>query len=256
MFAKEREVKILEFLEMNKMASTSMLCKLTGASVATIRRDINTMDERKLLLKTHGGVQLIESEKNYMDGQESPFAVSDEEKRKIAEKAASLIQPGDYIFLGAGKTCDLLAHYIKGRKNINIVTTSVTAAVELADSPDVSTVLLGGDIRSGKDFVETLDEYVIESLDKYYFNKVFITVNGIDLKAGYSINNRKQLSLYLHLREKSEKFFVMADDSKFDVRAFAFFCEMDEIRNLVISEKTDKKYLNYYEQQQISYVVC
>lgn len=51
MLASEREKMILEYLNTNEIATTKFLCELTGASIATIRRDLNQMDQRGLLKK-------------------------------------------------------------------------------------------------------------------------------------------------------------------------------------------------------------
>ena len=59
MLASEREKIILEYLTSHEIATTKFLCELTGASIATIRRDLNFMEKQGLLKKTHGGAQSI-----------------------------------------------------------------------------------------------------------------------------------------------------------------------------------------------------
>ena len=51
MLASEREKIILEYLTSHEIATTKFLCELTGASIATIRRDLNFMEKQGLLKK-------------------------------------------------------------------------------------------------------------------------------------------------------------------------------------------------------------
>ena len=61
MLAAERKKLIVEYLKQNHIATTQTLCDITGASPATIRRDLTLMEEESLLLRTHGGAQEIEA---------------------------------------------------------------------------------------------------------------------------------------------------------------------------------------------------
>ena len=62
MLAKQRFEVILRELNTNRAASVPHLCSLTGASEATIRRDLNTLARQGRLNKVHGGAVLTGSE--------------------------------------------------------------------------------------------------------------------------------------------------------------------------------------------------
>ena len=49
MLAAERKKLIVEYLKQNHIATTQTLCDITGASPATIRRDLTLMEEESLL---------------------------------------------------------------------------------------------------------------------------------------------------------------------------------------------------------------
>lgn len=168
MLAVERQKIILEYLKEHNIATTKELSILTGASLATLRRDLNSMDQGGLLIKTHGGAQKIQekiSDPNY-----SPAHLESDSflelKNAIAKKAAELIQSNDIVFIGAGMTCNLLCHYLNNsdKEGITVVTTNVTAVMALASNPRISILLLGGNIHVGTNHVETLDEYTVQSL--------------------------------------------------------------------------------------------
>lgn len=251
MLSSEREQKILDYLEEHTTVSTNYLCELTEASIATVRRDLNALSKRGLILKTHGGAKRapkdVRAQMFPEPDQDDPFF---DEKNSIAKTAAKFICPGDIIFLGAGKTCTLIARYIKEKEGITIVTTNLNLVFELAASKN-SMLLLGGDIHVGSNYIETLGEYTLEEMNRLYFDKVFFTVNGIDLNTGYSITSRSQLPLYHYLMKNCKASYLVADSGKFGVRAFTQLCGLDEISNVMISPRTPMPYINYYKNHNI-----
>ncbi len=247
----EREQLILDFLNKKGLISTQDLCDLVGVSISTIRRDLNSMHDKGLLIKTHGGAKLNPISNN------SPV-ISDPyltEKTAIAKAAASMIYPDEIIFLGSGVTCNILASKIKHINNLTVVTTSVDVINILAHSP-VSLILLGGDIHVGKNHVETLGEYTLDILNNMFFDKAFFTVNGIDQEFGYSILNRKQIPLYQHLLTHSSNCYLIIDYSKFDHLAFSKLFNLDEVHSVITDNKIPQKYLDIYKEINTNVVIA
>ena len=254
MLAPERQKIILKHLASSGIITTKQLSQLTGASLATLRRDLNLMDSQGLLKKTHGGAQSLQAQParpGVSPGLEyDPFL---EYKDAIAQKALEFIDSNDIIFIGAGMTCNLLCRYLNesGLENLTIVTTNITGIIEVAQNPGISTLLLGGSVHAGVNHLETLDEYTIQTLEKLYFNKVFITVDGIDLNYGYSIINRAQLPLYNYLIQNSLQVYLLANEGKFNKRTFTRFSSLHEIPNIITNSCIDPRYLHYYQDHKI-----
>lgn len=258
MLALERQKMILDYLSANHVATTKYLSDLTHASLATLRRDLNQLDRQGLLKKTHGGAQSIEADMlpPAVQIQAGPSPESDpffSYKDIIARKAVEFINSNDILFVGAGMTCNLLCKYLNenNKENITIVTTNITAVIELASNPRFTILLLGGTIHTGTNHIETLDEYTMQSLEKYYFDKAFFTVDGIDLNYGYSIINRAQLPLYNHLLNNSRQVYLLANDGKYDKRTFTHLCNIDDIPNIITNQSIHAKYLDYYKEHDI-----
>lgn len=257
MIASEREQIILDYLARQHTAATTELCALTGASPATIRRDLNALHGRGLLEKTHGGARALprHTGDRLLSGAvplplEDPADPFFAEKEALARTAAEFIHPGDIIFLGAGKTCTLIAHFIREKENVTIVTTNLNVVFELADSGNPM-LLLGGDIHVGSNFIETLGEYTLEEMHGLYFDKVFFTVNGVDMENGYSINSRSQLPLYHYLLKNCKAAYLVADHSKFRHRAFTRLCGLDEIPDVILNPQTPEDFTDYYREHEI-----
>src|SRR3954451_23961827 len=102
-FAAERRQTILEMVRANGAVSLRELARVVQTSEVTVRRDVRALEADGLLDRRHGGAVLpggLSREPAYpSNAQESP-----EEKAAIAERAVTLVDPGDAIVVGAGTT--------------------------------------------------------------------------------------------------------------------------------------------------------
>ena len=141
----------------------------------------------------------------------------------------------------AGKNAELMA---EGRA-------LGTAVLELAECPNASVTLLGGDVHAGKNYIETLDPDISHVLRSFYFDKVFITVDGIDLERGYTVNNKNQIGLYTQLARMTRRFYILADSAKYDRRAFASVFPPEKTCRMITTSGAPQKYLDFYARQGI-----
>ena len=248
MFQSERERRIVDILKGSRIASPAQLQSSVGTSIATIRRDLNTMEDKGLITRHHGYVQLTKTPTA------AYIPTNLEEKQRIAKAAAEQIHDGDILFLGSGTTCTCLAHCLKDKKDLTIMTINLNVVDELIKLDGVKLSLLGGEVRVETGYIETLDEYTINSLTRLYFDKVLITVDGIDFEYGYSIRKQLQLSLFQHLLENSKDFYCLADATKFNRRTYMQFCPFDAIKKIVTTRDVQKKYEHEFSKQGIQVV--
>ena len=100
MLAEERQRVILRVLEEKRAATVAVLCRETGASEATIRRDLNELDRQGKLNKVHGGAVLPVSE---FESQEpdvlTKSTLHTEQKDRIARYAAAQVNDQDFVCL-------------------------------------------------------------------------------------------------------------------------------------------------------------
>lgn len=250
MYSNERHKIIIDHLSKVHTASTNQIQQLTGASIATVRRDLSEMEKAGLLQRAHGYVQISGA---------SPIAAKDpkiaEDKEHIAAIAASQINDGDTLFLGSGTTCASLARHLRGKQNLTIMTINLDVVEELTKLKNVKLSILGGDVHVENGYIETLDEYTIQLLKRLYFEKVFVTVDGIDFKYGYSIRKQLQLSLFQHLLRNSKEFFCLADASKFNKRTYMQFCPIDAIHKIVTTDEVRDCFSEQFAMHGIE-VIC
>lgn len=125
MYKNERQAEILTILTRDGFATVESLSKLMGVSKSSIRRDLITMEQGNLVMRSYGGVELVQtkgSRRIFFDAQHHRRV---EEKRIIAEKAAQLVEEKDIIFLDQSSVSKFLAAELIKDKKITIVTNNI-----------------------------------------------------------------------------------------------------------------------------------
>ncbi len=142
----DRHRLITEMLQERPFASVRDLQERLGVSPATIRRDIDKLDEIGVARKVYGGISANESAASgrlsarpYDENRD----IAVDAKRAIAEKAASLVRDGDSIIVHAGSTCYQLGLQL-ARRNVRLYTNSMPLAAYLGEHGTCSLILAGG----------------------------------------------------------------------------------------------------------------
>lgn len=89
-----RQQTILQMVIDQGQVSVTDLAKATGVSEVTIRQDLNTLEKLSYLRRAHGFAVSLDS-----DDVETRMMSNYTLKRELAEFAASLVQPGETIFI-------------------------------------------------------------------------------------------------------------------------------------------------------------
>lgn len=213
-----RRKKILEILRRDGQVRVSQLSEALGATVVTIRNDLDALELDGYLERTQGGA--IQSMKNYYNLE---FQRRKQEhmdlKKVIASKAASMIQDGDTLFINSGTTTYYTAVELKQRKNINVVTNSVSVAVELGGLPTFRVILLGGDINAQYSF--TYGEDVKDQILHYRAIWTILSVDGVNPGSGITTNHAEESVIARTMMERSEKTIIVADSTKLGGESFS-----------------------------------
>ena len=213
MLAEQRFEIILRELNENRAASVPRLCQLTGASEATIRRDLNALAKQGHLSKVHGGAVLAESE---FQGKEQDVDTKNllhqEEKERIARYAAGLVEDQDVVFLDAGTTTYRMVEYLKESKAI-FVTNGVACAQRLLEL-GLRGYILGGCLKGGTGAV--VGAQALEGLEQYNFTKAFLGINGITISQGFTTPDPEEAAVKRKATQQAYLTYILADSSKFD----------------------------------------
>src|SRR5690606_23317 len=116
--AAERRKYSLEVLSERGLVSVGDLSEHFGVSEVTIRKDLQYLEERNLLLRTHGGAMRVDYLVNEQSLEEKGQKYQ-EQKARIGRAAAALVKDGDSLILDAGTTVLQVARHLRGKRQLD-----------------------------------------------------------------------------------------------------------------------------------------
>jgi DeoR family transcriptional regulator, aga operon transcriptional repressor len=226
---------ILERLANGGTVDVGELAAELSASPATIRRDLATLEQQRLLARTHGGA--VAHAVSY----ELPLRYKGvrraEEKRRIAQAAATLVSEGMAIGLTGGTTATEVARALADRQGLTIVTNALNIASELAVRPNIKLIVTGGLARSQS--YELSGPIAESSLTGLNLDIAFIGVDGIDAKAGCTTYQEVEGHTNGIMIQHAKHVVLVADSSKIGKIAFARICETSAVSQLITDSAAD-----------------
>ncbi|WP_309121189.1 DeoR/GlpR family DNA-binding transcription regulator [Paenibacillus sp.] len=249
-----RRLKLLERIKQNGKVSIQEIVDEMGCSEATARRDLDLLEKAGKIIRTIGGA-VSEGASSALSG-ELPFANKRsflrQEKERIADTAAGLVEEGDVICLTGGTTTFFIAKALKElkeRRNLTVVTNAVNIAAELADAEDIQVVVIGGVMRSKSyELTGPLAESVIEKLN---VAKMFLGVDGVSLTHGFTMHSELEARIAQRLIERSAQVYAVLDHSKLQRTALFTITALDRVTGIVTDRKPEKWFEDACEKHRI-----
>lgn len=204
-------------------------------SLATVRRDLQELEERGLLRRTHGGAVAIEPlfyeafrhDRSFQD-QVGSFA---DEKRRIAQLASEFVSPGDTIALTAGTTTTEVIRCLHAISGITVVTNTVNVAMELSNRRDINVFVTGGHLRG--DWFSLVGPAAVATIHGLFVDVLFVGVNGIEAQRGLTCFNADEADINLAMVRQAKRKIAVADRSKLGVVAKWLICPTDAVDLLI-----------------------
>lgn len=221
----DRWMKILDYLKEKKFATVEEMMESFGVSRSTLRRDLIAMEERGHIRRTRGGAEIVEqNDIGEYCNIEGIFSYKKEEKIKIAKKAAEIIRDNDVIFIDSGSTCYFMIDYICA-KNITVVTNGILHIQRLMEK-GIKTYILGGYAKPELNLIEGED--IVKKINDMNFDISFLGTMGIDTKGGFTTDMLSDGQVKKAVIASSDKCYVLADASKFNIRRFYTYGEFSQ----------------------------
>lgn len=230
-----REKWILESLLQRGTLTVDEICGEFGISVATARRDLEGLERRGRLRRTHGGAISIEpliyeafSHTSTYREQVEKFA---DEKRRIAMAAAEMINDGETIALTPGTTTTQIVRALHSHKSLTVVTNTINVAMELTNHPGVSVFVTGGFLHAG--WFSMVGQAAIDSMQRIFVDKVFIGANGFHCDHGATAFHPEEAALNRVMVGQAREKIVVVDHTKLGVLATHLFCPIKDAHHLI-----------------------
>ena len=219
-----RRDAILELLRNEERVYVSKLSKILGTTEVTIRNDLTVLEQQRKLMRVQGGAVL------YPEG-DAPVISNEAEKQSIADVVAEMIGDGDTLFINCGTTTLCVAQALKQRKNLNVVTNSISVATTLADIPTIRVLLLGGEVNAQYGF--TYGSNAQEQLSQYQAGWAILAVDGVSDCCGVTTYHAEEAILDRMMIDGAAHTLIVADGSKIGHAGFSRVCECSDRLTLV-----------------------
>ena len=234
-----RRSAILQILKKNSNVSVTELSKHFGVSEVTIRKDLNLLKDRNLLVRTRGGAITNDTGTNE-DEMSIRFKklAHYREKQAIGRAAADLIEDGDIVIIDSGTTALQVACNLHKFKNLTVLTNALNVAQEVLSYKRFNVILLGGNIRSSSESV--VGALAESNLKMFYCDKLFLGVDSFSVENGISTPSVEEANINQIMISRSRKVITVFDSSKVNKRSLAFITDLSKIDAVVTDDGLDK----------------
>ena len=231
---------VLELVSERGSVSIIEISEKLGVSTATVRRDLNTLAEQRLVTRTHGGATSLGS------GYELPLqykiARQAEAKKAIARAVVQLIGPGESVGLNGGTTTSEVARELgrserlrtAGAPGVTIVTNALNIAYELSVREHVKIVVTGGVPR--RQSYELVGPLVGSALREFSLDTAVLGVDGLSAAFGATTVHEGEAEVSRQLGAVSRRVVVAADATKLGRATFARICPLADVDVLVTDQ--------------------
>jgi len=235
----ERRDSIIQLIRKDGKVRVDNLAEQFEVSSVTIRNDLDFLEKKGILHRTHGGALI---RKNVYEDPtlEEKQKLFQKEKQKIGEKAVELINDGDSILLDSGTTAMEIAYRLADKKNITVMTNALNIGLKLGAQENLNVMLTGGLLR--KESFSLVGPEAEATIGNYYFDKLFLGVDGLDIKFGLTTPNPMEAQLNRTMVDRAQQVIAIADSSKFGRHSFSYICDVDVISTIITDSNISPRY--------------
>lgn len=234
----ERQKELLAYVLKNEEVSINDLSQKFNVTMETVRKDVTTLEEKKLVTKKHG---FVLSSQPYNEAPiHAKSEIQKEEKIHIAEIALSMIPDNATIILDSSSTTLHLAKLLVGRDDLIIFSNSLPV-IDILSPSENKVFMVGGSLRKeNQSFNGMWAEMVLDQLS---VDMAFVSCNGFS-SDGPRIHAYGEVGIKQRMVKNAATTVLLADSSKFSLNGlycYASFSDIDAlITERVLTEEEEK----------------
>ncbi len=251
-----RCLEILDLLQIEGKVDVSDLAARFNTSEMTIRRDLNKLAKDYNVTRTYGGAILPQNGIPII----KPGTFDDERitnkeaKARIAQKAASLIQFRQRIFIDAGSTTRGISNYLQNELKTVVVSNCIGVVEACLQYEDISVIMLGGEMirisrcSSGKN--------AELQLLGYQFDIAFIGAGAIGADGkiydGYSPEARFKRKIF----DVSKEVYLLVDSTKMNTYDLIDFADLSQVSGVITDVEVEEEMAALLKRKNVKLIIA
>ena len=238
MLIEERRQHLLAKIQSDHRVLVSELSDSLGISRITIRKDLDYLESRGLVQRTHGGALSPHNRALLDPSLQEKEHKQQEEKERIGKAAASLVEEGMCVLLDSGTTTTAVARQLRRFTHLTVITNAVNIAAELTGT-SFDVILTGGNLRNSSfSLVGPLAE---DTLTEMHGDILFLGVDGFDMKLGLTTPNLMEARVNRAMVHAAARVIVVCDSTKFGRCSLAVISSLKPVDTVVTDERLSKE---------------
>jgi DeoR/GlpR family transcriptional regulator of sugar metabolism len=226
-----RHDRILNALELNPSIRVNALAEALEVSSETVRRDLAELDETGRIKRTYGGAVKTSL---FEPALAERLALKVGVREAISTRAVQLLGDADCIFIGGGATTLHFARALRLiDRRITVVTASFSIAMELSTNPLIEVMSLPGIVEPKEGLVCGPD--TLKFITQYRTHFAVMGASAMDA-SGVSEALLTAAQVYKAMIENADQTLILADGSKFDLRALQVVAKWGSNMTVVTDE--------------------
>ena len=233
MLIDERRQHILELIQNQGRALVSDLSEQLNISQITIRKDLDYLQSKGVIQRSHGGALRVPSSALIDPTLQEKQKHNLREKERIAAAASKMVEEGQCVILDSGTTTTAVAERLKRFKQLTIITNAVNIAAELAGT-DLEVILVGGTMR--KNSFSLVGPLAEDNLEEMHADILFLGGDGFDLEVGITTPNLLESRVNRAMVKAARHVVAVCDSSKFNRRSLSRIVPPGAIHHVITDE--------------------
>jgi DeoR/GlpR family transcriptional regulator of sugar metabolism len=247
MLKRERQAYILHQVNLHNKVLSADLSVHINVSDDTIRRDLQELAEAGKLIKVHGGA-LSPSFHNGLHTSKEVYSY--QQKKIIAQKAASLIKDGMFVLTGGGTTIIELARALPQSLHATFISGSIPAIYEYMNHPNIDVIVIGDKISKNSKITVGLE--AVSKIRQLKADLCFMGINALNLESGVSDNDWDVVQIKKAMVESSQRLVCLTIAEKINSQQPIQVCESSKINTLITELSADDPLLKPYVEAGIT----
>lgn len=232
-----RRKQILEAMQKKEIVYLEELAEKLNVSLATVRRDLISLEEDDFITILKGGAAQLKQ--NVMERSlNEKLKINEEEKDRLGRYAATLVNDGDFIYLGPGTTEHWMIKHLKD-KHVTVVTNGAFHLDELRRL-NIETIVLGGSLNNRIAVITGAE--ALRQVDVMNFDKSFLGVSGYTIDHGAMTSDEGVSNINRAAMKNSNKTYILLDSSKLGITSRFVYAKPDTKARFITTSKADVEY--------------